>query len=1092
MPLTFSSLELLFNPLYLKRGLEYFRKGMVIRVEQKNSDEKISASVRGSGRKIYHCTIDLLEHQGQVVDIHGDCSCPVHYNCKHVAAVLYQMLDDKHFDSGDDRSQVDMFGMPDEKTLQQQLKKAQHNFLTKKATNRASSEVLLYLLRMNYGEGGRFVSVHTAKTRKLKDGSYAPAKYHSINSGSRASFIDDLDRRILLSLEVLRAESIYLEAPLTGETGYEVFQMLLQSGRCHWQDETSPALFAGKPRPGKLHWEIQQDASQSIEASGLGDDCEVLDIKPASYVDKSTGECGVFESELDSELLSHLLSHPALQPEQVEITRQQLQQQYAASALPLPSRPAIHQVDDVNPVPCLRLKNEEEDPLYPEDEAYCVAELYFEYNGVRVSPFDEDEKITRATESGFEVLFRNFDFEAQVIEQLDQIGLIMDDLDVFNGYAQLEPVHNTDTWFSFMLNHRHRLLLDGWKINIDEDFAFQFDEAEEWYATVDDSANDWFKLELGIEVDGQAINLLPFLVNYLDSIKGANVINDLQSMPDDYPLILEQDNGRYLHVPLKKVRHIIDTLIELYDPDILDDQGRLELSRYHSSQLSELAKQHSTMSWEGGEAVRKFGEKLQDFSGILPVDVPPSLKAELRDYQREGLNWLQFLREYDLGGILADDMGLGKTVQALAHLLIEKDQGRADCPSLVVAPTSLMVNWKREAAKFAPSLSVLILQGADRKQKFDQIPQHDIVLTTYPLLSRDTKILLEQEWHLAILDEAQHIKNPKSKAAQTASQLNAHHRLCLTGTPMENHLGELWSQFNFLMPGLLSNEKRFRKLFRYPIERKQDAARQQQLRERVAPFMLRRHKSEVATELPPKTEILSEVELDGAQRDLYETIRVSMDAKVRKAIDQKGFSRSQIVILDALLKLRQVCCHPQLLKIPSAKKVTQSAKLNQLLEMLPEMVDEGRRILLFSQFTSMLAIIEQELQKLKIDYVILTGQTRNREEPIDAFQSGKVPLFLISLKAGGSGLNLTAADTVIHYDPWWNPAAENQATDRAHRIGQDKPVFVYKMITAGTVEEKILEMQARKQQLADALFSDGSKGSAITSEDLKSLFEPIR
>ncbi len=1091
MPLTKNSLELLFNPLYLKRGQDYFRKGMVLRVEQKNSGKLIEASVRGSGRKTYQCRIDLVEEQGRVVDIHGNCTCPVFYNCKHVAAVLYQVLDHNHSASDTNDGQLDLFGMPDEKTLQQQLKKAQHNFLTKKATNQVSSDVLLYLLMMNHGDTERFISVHTAKTRRLKDGSYAPARYHSINSSSRASYIDDLDRQILLSLEVLRAESVYLEAPLSGETGYKVLQMLLQSGRCHWLDETSPVITAGSPRSGSLVWEIQQDASQMVEASGLGDDCIVINVEPACYIDLEKGECGLFESELDTALQSFLLAQPALPPERVDAIRQLLQKQFGASA-PLPIQPDIYQIEDIEPVPCLRLRNDDDDLFYSDDETYCAAELHFEYNGIRVGPHLSDEKITRATDSGFEVLQRNFDFEGAILQQLDQIGLIVEEFDLADDYALLEPVHNTDTWFNFMLYHRHRLQLEGWKITIDEDFAYQFDEAEEWYATVDDSANDWFKLELGIEVDGQAINLLPFLVNYLDSVKGSNVIDELQSMPDDFPLIMEQENGRYLHVPLKKVRHIIDTLIELYDPDVLDDQGRLEMSRYHSSQLSELAKQHSTMSWEGGEAVRQFGQKLQDFSGIQQVPAPASLMADLRDYQRDGLNWLQFLREYDLGGILADDMGLGKTVQALAHLLVEKEQGRADCPSLVVAPTSLMVNWKREAQKFAPGLKVLILQGAGRKQKFDQIPQHDIVLTTYPLLSRDTKILLEQEWHLAILDEAQHIKNPKSKAAQTASQLNAHHRLCLTGTPMENHLGELWSQFNFLMPGLLSNEKRFRKLFRYPIERKQDKARQQQLRDRVAPFMLRRNKSEVATELPPKTEILTEVELDGAQRDLYETIRVSMDAKVRQAIDQKGFSRSQIVILDALLKLRQVCCHPQLLKIPSAKKVTQSAKLNQLIEMLPEMVDEGRRILLFSQFTSMLAIIEQELEKLKIDYVTLTGQTRNREKPIDAFQSGKVPLFLISLKAGGSGLNLTAADTVIHYDPWWNPAAENQATDRAHRIGQDKPVFVYKMITAGTVEEKIIEMQAKKQQLADALFSEGGSSTAISSEDLQALFEPIR
>ncbi len=1090
-PLTYSSFERLFNPLYLKRGLDYFKKGMVLRVEQKKPGDKITAMVRGSARKPYQSSIRLVEDpQGRVTDIRGRCDCPVYYNCKHVAAALYFYLE-QHADA-DTASQDDLFGLPDEKQVQQQLKAAQHNFLTKVATNKASTEVLLYLLMMNYGDGENFVSVQTARARRLKDGSYAPAKVYSVRKGLQAGFLTDLDRRILLMLETLRAESVYLEAPLQGETGYQLLQKMLQTGRCHWQDETSPTLKAADPRSGILQWEIQEDASQLIEVSGIGDDCELINVEPACYVDTQNGECGVFETSLADDAVSFLLGLPAISPQKVDALNRVLTKQYPDSDLPLAVSPQIHRIEDAAPVPCLRLKNEEEDPLYDEDDLYCEALLYFEYNGVRVSPLDEDDKITRASSNGFEVIYRNREYEKAAVQQLDDVGLIVDEFDISPGHVRLEPVHSTDSWFNFMLYHRHKLARQGWKILVDEDFAYQFDEASEWYATVDDNGHDWFKLELGIEVDGQSINLLPFLVSYLNSMKGGNAISELQSMPDDYPLILEQDNGRYLHVPLIKVRHIIDTLIELYDPDVLDDQGRLELSRYNSSQLTELARQNSTMSWEGGEALRQFGKKLQQFSGVQPVAVPTGLKAQLREYQREGLNWLQFLREYKLGGILADDMGLGKTVQTLAHLLVEKNQGRADRPSLVVAPTSLMVNWKREAARFAPELRVLVLQGVERKQKFKLIDQHDLVLTTYPLLSRDTAVLLEQEWHLVILDEAQHIKNPKSKAAQTAGLLKTRHRLCLTGTPMENHLGELWSQFNFLMPGLLSNERRFRKLFRYPIERKQDAIRQQQLRDRVAPFMLRRHKSEVATELPSKTEILSEVELDGAQRDLYETIRVSMDAKVRKAIDQKGFSRSQIVILDALLKLRQVCCHPALLSIPSAKKVTQSAKLNQLLEMLPEMVEEGRRILLFSQFTSMLAIIEQELNKIGLEYVILTGQTRDRETPVDAFQSGKVPLFLISLKAGGSGLNLTAADTVIHYDPWWNPAAENQATDRAHRIGQDKPVFVYKMITAGTVEEKIIEMQEKKQQLADALFNEGSKGSGISSEDLQALFEPIR
>ncbi|MBL7005423.1 MAG: DEAD/DEAH box helicase, partial [Gammaproteobacteria bacterium] len=588
-----------------------------------------------------------------------------------------------------------------------------------------------------------------------------------------------------------------------------------------------------------------------------------------------------------------------------------------------------------------------------------------------------------------------------------------------------------------------------------------------------------------------AINLLPFIVNLLQAARNADDLQQLINTPDDKGIVLKQDNGKFLNIPFGKVRHIIETMVELYDPNSLNNQGKLELTRYQSNQLADLEGFNKQLEWSGGESLRKFGHKLNNFKGIEEVAVPSELKAELRDYQKEGLNWLQFLRAYDLGGILADDMGLGKTIQTLAHLLVEKKENRADRPSLVVAPTSLMVNWLREAEKFAPSLSVLVLQGQKRKQKFSQIQQHDVVLTTYPLLTRDEEVLLDQNWHLVILDEAQNIKNPSSKAAQNIRLINCRHRLCLTGTPMENHLTELWSQFHFLMPGILGDERKFKQLYKTPIEKKQDVQRQKMLRERIAPFMLRRVKKEVAKELPPKTDIISQVKLETGQRDLYETIRVSMHSKVKMAIDQKGMARSQIVILDALLKLRQVCCHPQLLKIESAKKVNHSAKLTQLMEMLPEMVEEGRKILLFSQFTSMLAIIEEELIKRKIEYVKLTGQTKDRATPIDEFQDGKVPVFLISLKAGGAGLNLTAADTVIHYDPWWNPAAENQATDRAYRIGQDKPVFVYKLITVGTVEEKILEMQAKKQALADALFSDSNKNTKITAEDLKSLFDPI-
>jgi SNF2 family DNA or RNA helicase len=454
---------------------------------------------------------------------------------------------------------------------------------------------------------------------------------------------------------------------------------------------------------------------------------------------------------------------------------------------------------------------------------------------------------------------------------------------------------------------------------------------------------------------------------------------------------------------------------------------------------------------------------------------------------------MQFLREYALAGILADDMGLGKTIQTLSHILLEKEAGRLDRPALVVAPTSLMGNWQEEAARFAPSLRVLLLHGADRAERFDAMGSHDLVLTTYALLPRDEAALRRQDFHLLILDESQYIKNHRSKAAETATLLSARHRLCLTGTPLQNHLGELWSQFHFLLPGLLGDEKQFNSDFRKPVERDGDGQRNAFLTRRIKPFLLRRTKDHVAKELPAKTEMLREVTLVGAQRDLYETVRLAMDKKVREAIAQKGVARSQIIILEALLKLRQVCCDPRLVTLSGGRKsVAHSAKLTELTAMLEELLDEGRKILVFSQFTSMLALIEDELRARGIDYALLTGETGDRSAQVKAFQSGKVAVFLISLKAGGVGLNLTAADTVIHYDPWWNPAVENQATDRAWRIGQDKPVFVYKLIAKATLEEKIQEMQRRKAALADAVLSgDATQSLQITQDDLTAIFAPL-
>ena len=363
-----------------------------------------------------------------------------------------------------------------------------------------------------------------------------------------------------------------------------------------------------------------------------------------------------------------------------------------------------------------------------------------------------------------------------------------------------------------------------------------------------------------------------------------------------------------------------------------------------------------------------------------------------------------------------------------------------------------------------------------------------VVITTYTLIARDVVEMKALPWHLVVLDEAQVIKSPDAKATKAVCQLDTRHRLCLSGTPIENNLQELWSEFAFLMPGLLGERKAFAKRFRTPIEKNNDMVRRSQLVRRIKPFLLRRTKSEVASDLPPKHTILRRITLAPEQRELYETIRGTLYDTVREQVLELGPGRSRIVVLDALLKLRQVCCDPRLVKLASAREIATSSKLDDLMEMVGEMIPEGRRILLFSQFTSMLDLIKPRLDEAGVKYVELRGDTRDRAEPVRAFEAGEVPLFLISLKAGGRGLNLTSADTVIHYDPWWNPAVEDQASDRAHRIGQTKSVFVYKMIAEDTVEDRIVELQQRKADLANIALQEDNDLPSVEMDDIEYLF----
>jgi superfamily II DNA or RNA helicase len=491
------------------------------------------------------------------------------------------------------------------------------------------------------------------------------------------------------------------------------------------------------------------------------------------------------------------------------------------------------------------------------------------------------------------------------------------------------------------------------------------------------------------------------------------------------------------------------------------------------------------------QAPAAWRERAAKQSGEAKLECPPlgDLEPVLRPYQKQGVAWLHFLRANGFGGILADEMGLGKTLQTLAFQRFIRQTQTGISPMLIVCPTSLVFNWLAEAKKFAPELKILALHGPERHARFDDIPASDIVLTSYALIRRDAEKYRGLEFDTVVLDEAQHIKNRQTQNAQAVKAVRAKHRLVLTGTPLENSVLDLWSIFDFLMPGYLGTAKDFRERYEQPIAKEKNAEAQSRLARRLRPFMLRRLKKDVAADLPAKLEQVSFCELTPDQRGVYQQVIEASRKEVLEAVGAQGIAKSRMVVLTALLRLRQVCCDLRLLKLDNVKPANASGKLDLFGELLEEVIDGGHRVLVFSQFVGMLTLLKERLAAEKIDFCYLDGSTTDRAAVVERFQTQPmIPVFLISLKAGGVGLNLTGADTVIHFDPWWNPAVEDQATDRAHRIGQTRVVTSYKLITRDTVEEKILLLQNRKRAVIQGTIGDEEEFAAsLNWEEIQEL-----
>ena len=693
------------------------------------------------------------------------------------------------------------------------------------------------------------------------------------------------------------------------------------------------------------------------------------------------------------------------------------------------------------------------------EKGYIIADVKFCYGNVEFNPIKNvNLEITR-----------NAIQENEVLDTFVQTGFMLDSANARLVLANDEKIYN-------FLSKEIEDYMKKFEVLVAEDFK----------------KKDIKKIKIksiGVKIENNLldINLEDFKFNIYE-IK--DIINKYKLKRKFYKL----KDGTYISLEKNNSLDFLENVVDNIEIDYVNpEEGTIKLPIYRAMYLEKLFKEMNNTNIQKNEYYKKMISEIEDRHIDINTKIPKKLNTELRTYQKIGYKWLKTLEQYKMGGILADDMGLGKTVQVLTVILsyIQENKEKAK-NSIIVCPSSLTLNWYNEIQKFTPTIKTLVISGdyLERKRKIETINNYQIVITSYDSLKRDIDLYTQYNFKYIVADEAQYIKNNNTKNSKAVKLINAETKFALTGTPIENSLSELWSIFDFIMPGYLYKYKKFKELYEIPIIKNQDEEKMNKLKKQIEPFILRRTKSEVLTELPDKTVTILSNEMKEEQYSIYMSYMAQARDEIMYQIDMKGFEKSQIKILSLLMRLRQICCHPKLFL---SEYTGESSKLNQCIEIIQDAVLGEHKILLFSSYTSMFEIIEEQLKKLEINYLKLTGQTKvgERIKLVDEFNTNKnIKVFLISLKAGGTGLNLTGADMVIHYDPWWNLSAENQATDRTYRIGQKKNVQVYKLITKNSIEEKIYELQQKKAKLIDNMLStDATFISKLSKDDIMALFE---
>ncbi|HEX8523339.1 MAG TPA: DEAD/DEAH box helicase [Tepidisphaeraceae bacterium] len=1053
------------------RGREYFLDGQV-KIDQIN-ERTIRAKVNGSDSRPYEVEISLYPNGGW----RGECSCPFQQDrlepCKHLwatllAADVQQVVRPTESRGGwrpasEVRKQTAEPEMPEWKRRLLRIRDTMVNHQlheSHKDETWPPDRRIIYIIDVPETIGSHRGVVIELATERLKSGRWQALKRFGFDLHQWMSVPDETDRLIAQMLVGAQDFNEYTYASsgvrkfILPQSAYDTtLKLMVQTGRCRIRAERddidSPAATWDEGRPWEFHLGLRaREGSSRFELQGWlqREDRRLLLHKPALLLESNLLIEQNNIAKLNHfgawELLAAMRQDRWLAP--IGDAKELLKAVYALPSIPPIEIPPEAGIEEVVTKPKPRLMFHQA-PKNAATET-LQAELSFDYAGKILHPELVDPAMF--DEAAGKVVRRDVVAESEAWSHLVKLGF----------------KHHYDPQAKkagFSLPQRQlgpavlQLTADGWHV-----------EAEgKLYRTPGtikvavSSGIDWFDLTAQVSFGEISVGL-PALLEALQKGHKTVVLDDgtIGLLPEEW---------------LRKYGALASMGEE--------EEGAIRFKKSQAGLLDALLASMPEATCDATfSAARK---ELQSFEGIEPIEAPAGFVGELRPYQKQGLGWLNFLQKFGFGGCLADDMGLGKTIQVLSMLEARKQQQQG--PSLVIVPRSLVFNWKNEAQKFTPNLRVLDQSGADRTRGVDHLADYDLVLTTYGTLRRDAGYFRDFTFDYVILDEAQAIKNPASESAKAARILHGNHRLAMSGTPIENHLGELWSLFEFLNPGMLGKAGAFRHLGYNKTEAEVEGRKV--IAQAVRPFILRRTKQQVAGDLPEKMEQTILCELDTEQRKLYDELKVHYRQSLLGEIDRVGINKSKIQILEALLRLRQVACHPGL--VDETRVDSPSAKLEALQAHLEEVVEGGNKALVFSQFTSFLALVRKQLDEKKVPYEYLDGQTRDRQARVEHFQKDpSCKLFLISLRAGGLGLNLTEANYVFLLDPWWNPAVEAQAIDRAHRIGQQQRVFAYRLIAKDTVEEKVLELQQSKRELADAIINaDNSLIAGLGREDLERL-----